>query len=378
MASSGSCLWARLDLFLLPRDPGAALVTCLGFAVSVAQQSPPALPTAFPTGGYGLLAREIRDLGLMQRRPAFYAGFLTVVIVAFGGCVAGLMLLDHSWWALLLAPAFGIVSAQLGFFGHDAAHRQISHRERSSRWLALFAANLLNGLSYGWWLDKHNAHHAHPNDLQADPDVAAGAVVFDAGQATHRRGFAGWVTRHQAWLYAPMLTLEGLNLHVSSVRALARPGLKHRRTEAALLAVHVAAYLALMFSVLTWPQAIVFIAAHQVVFGVYLGMSFAPGHKGMPVLAPEQASDPLLRQVLTSRNVRGGRFLSALMGGLNYQIEHHLFPSMPRPHLPQAQRVVRRFCESRGVDYAEVSVLATYAAVIRHLNDVGAELRASR
>jgi fatty acid desaturase len=335
-------------------------------------------PDAPSTGGYAALASEVRRLGLLNRRPGFYAALLGGILLALASSVAGLVLLRDSWWAVLLAPVLGVVSAQLGFFGHDAAHRQISRQERPSRWLALVAANLLNGLSYGWWLEKHNAHHAHPNDLESDPDVHAGVVLFDAGQATGRSGLAGWVTRHQAWLYAPMLTLEALNLHVSSARAVLSPGLRHRRVEAVLLAAHAVSYLALVLSMLTWPQAIAFVAVHQVVFGVYLGLSFAPGHKGMPVLAPEQAADPLLRQVLTSRNVRGGRFLSALMGGLNFQIEHHLFPSMPRPQLRRAQRVVRRFCEARGVSYAEVSLVATYAAVLRHLHTVGADLRPTR
>jgi fatty acid desaturase len=271
-----------------------------------------------------------------------------------------------------------VLSTQVGFFGHDATHRQISRRERPSRLLGMLAGNLLNGLSYGWWLDKHNAHHAHPNDLDSDPDVYAGAVVFDAGQAAGRRGVAGWTTRHQAWLYVPMLTLEALNLHASGVRAVLRPGLRHRRTETVLLVVHYAVYFGLLALTLTWLQAIVFVVVHQVVFGVYLGMSFAPGHKGMPVLDPEQAEDPLLRQVLTSRNVRGGRFVTAALGGLNFQIEHHLFPSMPRPHLRQAQRVVRRFCHERGVGYAEVSLATTYLTVLRHLDEVGADLRAAR
>jgi fatty acid desaturase len=311
----------------------------------------------------------------MDRRPWFYAGLLTGILGVGAAVVTGLILLEDSWWALLLAPPLGVVSAQLGFFGHDAAHRQIARRERPSRWLALLTANLLNGLSYGWWLDKHNAHHAHPNDLDSDPDVFAGAVLFDARQARGRRGIARWVTRHQAWLYPPMLTLEGLNLHVSSVRGLWRPGLKHRGIEAALLAAHAGAYLCLVFGLLTWQQGIAFVALHQAVFGVYLGLSFAPGHKGMPVLEREQAADPLLRQVLTSRNVRGGRVLSAVMGGLNFQVEHHLFPSMPRPHLRRAQRVVRSFCEGAGVTYTEASVLETYLAVVRHLDAVGAELR---
>ena len=337
----------------------------------------PAAPSTLPLGGYADLAAEIRGLGLMRRRPGFYAVLFAGILLALGAGVAGVLLLRDSWWALLLAPGLGVVSTQLGFFGHDAAHRQITRRERPSRWIALVTADLLNGLSYGWWLEKHNAHHAHPNDLESDPDVHAGAVVFDARQAVGRRGLAGWVARHQAWLYAPMLLLEGLNLHVASVRALLRPGLRHRRVEVVLLGAHVAAYVAVLAVALTWQQALVFVVVHQAVFGVYLGMSFAPGHKGMPVLAPAQAADPLLRQVLTSRNVRGGRFLSAAMGGLNFQIEHHLFPSMPRPHLVRAQPVVRRFCDERGVGYAEVSVVATYTAVVRHLDAVGADLRAA-
>jgi fatty acid desaturase len=340
--------------------------------MSLAEQSPPVR-----VGGYPQLAAEVRRLGLMRRRPGFYAGLLAALLLTLASAVTAMVLLRDSWWALLVAPVMGVLSTQVGFFGHDATHRQISHRERPSRVLGMFAGNLLNGLSYGWWLDKHNAHHAHPNDLDSDPDVYAGAVVFDAGQAMGRRGIAGWTTRHQAWLYVPMLMLEALNLHASGVLAVLRPGLKHRRTETVLLALHYAAYVALLVLTLTWQQAVVFVVVHQVVFGVYLGMSFAPGHKGMPVLGPEQARDPLLRQVLTSRNVQGGRFVALVLGGLNFQIEHHLFPSMPRPHLRRAQPVVRRFCEEHGVGYTEVSALTTYLTVLRHLDAVGEGLRES-
>jgi fatty acid desaturase len=163
---------------------------------------------------------------------------------------------------------------------------------------------------------------------------------------------------------------------VSSLRAVLRPGLRHRRLEAALLALHLAGYVILVALTLTWAQAVVFVTVHQALFGLYLGLSFAPGHKGMPVLAPAEAADPLLRQVLTSRNVRGGLGTELVLGGLNYQIEHHLFPSMPRPNLHLAQPVVRRFCAEHGVDYLEVSAAATYVVVLRHLNAVGAELRA--
>jgi fatty acid desaturase len=331
-----------------------------------------------PTGGYADLAAEIRRLGLLRPRPGFYAALLAVDLLALAATVTGLLVLRESWWAILLAPVLAVVSTQIAFFGHDAGHRQITRRRGASEALGLLSGNLLNGLSYSWWVDKHNAHHAHPNDLTSDPDVHPGTLVWDAGQALGRRGVAGWLTRHQAWLFFPLLSLEAINLHVSSARALMRPGARHRRLELMLLVVHAAAYLALLVTALTWQQAVVFAAVHQAVFGIYLGCSFAPNHKGMPVLEPDQAADPLLRQVLTSRNVRGGPFVDYALGGLNYQIEHHLFPSMPRPNLRHAQVVVRRFCEDRSVHYEETTARASYAAALRHLHAVGADLRAAR
>ena len=91
----------------------------------------------------------------------------------------------------------------------------------------------------------------------------------------------------------------------------------------------------------------------------------------MPLLSPDDELDYLRRQVLTSRNIRGGRFVDFVFGGLNYQIEHHLFPSMPRPNLRRAQALVRRFCQERQIPYAETSLPASYRLALRHLHAVG-------
>lgn len=342
--------------------------------MSVVESSrPPA-----PIGGYADLAAEIRRLGLLRPRPGYYAVLLAVNLLALAATVIGLLLLRESWWAILLAPVLAVVSTQIAFFGHDAGHRQVTRRRGASQALGLLSGNLLNGLSYTWWIDKHNAHHAHPNDLSSDPDVHPGVLVFHSRQALGRGRLAGSLTRHQAWLFFPLLTLEAMHLHVASARALIRRGARHRGVESMLIVAHIAAYVALLLTALTWRQALVFAVVHQAVFGIYLGCSFAPGHKGMPVLEPDQAEDPLLRQVLTSRNVRGGIFVDYALGGLNYQIEHHLFPSMPRPNLRQAQVVVRRFCEDRSVSYEETTARASYASVLGHLHAVGADLRNAR
>jgi fatty acid desaturase len=265
----------------------------------------------------------------------------------------------------------------MGFLGHDVGHLQVTRNATRMRLLGLVDGNLMGGMSFGWWVAKHNAHHAHPNDLEGDPDVRAGVLIFDADQAVDRRGLAGWTTRHQAFLFFPFLLGEAVNLHVASARELFHSGLKQRAPEAVLMLTHYVLYVGLLILTLTLPQALLFVAIHKGVQGLYLGCSFAPNHKGMPILDEAQAADPLLRQVLTSRNIRGGPFTDAALGGLNYQIEHHLFPSMPRANLRRAQPVVQRFCAERGIPYLECSAFASYAAAVRHLHEVGAELRAA-
>jgi fatty acid desaturase len=347
----------------------------------MATQTPPTRPAVDPDrdgrarGGYGQLTAEIRSLGLLRTRPWSYARHFALVLGALALVVAAMIAWHDSWWLLLLAPVLGVVATQIGFLGHDVGHLQVTRNATRMRLLGILDGNLLGGMSFGWWVAKHNAHHAHPNDLGTDPDVRAGVLIFDADQASGRRGLAGWTTRHQAALFFPFLLGEAVNLHVASARELVTGGLRHRVPEAATMAAHYVLYAGLLLLTLTWPQALLFVAIHKGVQGLYLGCSFAPNHKGMPVLDADQAADPLLRQVLTSRNIRGGPFTDAALGGLNYQIEHHLFPSMPRANLRLAQPVVQRFCADRGIPYLECSAVASYAAAMRHLHDVGAELR---
>ena len=130
-----------------------------------------------------------------------------------------------------------------------------------------------------------------------------------------------------------------------------------------------------MLLVLSPLKAAAFIVVQQALFGLYLGCSFAPNHKGMPVNATVDRTDFLRRHVLTARNVRGGRLVDFALGGLNYQIEHHLFPSMPRPNLRQAQPLVRSFCQQHDVSYYETTLLRSYGQALHHLHHVGQPLR---
>ncbi|MFD7658514.1 fatty acid desaturase family protein [Actinosynnema sp. NPDC059797] len=321
------------------------------------------------------LSRLVKQQGLLDRRTGYYAWYFAGAVGALLLTVVAVLLIGDSWWQLVPAALLAVVYTQIAFLGHDAGHRQVFAEHRANQTAGLLLGNLLIGVGYGWWMGKHTRHHANPNHEDDDPDVDIAVLAFSAQQAERKRGFFRFVVKHQAWLFFPLLLLEGFSLHVISTAAAVRREVKGWRLELALLAVHVVGYLTLVFSVMSPGKALAFIAIHQGLFGVYMGISFAPNHKGMPVLQAGHQLDFLRKQVLTSRNVTGGRFTDFLLGGLNYQIEHHLFPSMPRPHLRHAQALVRDFCDRHSVSYAECGLFTSYGYVLKHLHEAGAELR---
>ncbi|MFE2561168.1 fatty acid desaturase family protein [Streptomyces sp. NPDC059352] len=360
--------------------------------MSQATVLPPAVvPAAAPTRARGgseftPLLRTVREQGLLEHRPGWYARGIAVNFLGIAAVVAGLALMGPSWWALPLAVPLALLSARAAFVGHDAGHAQITANRKASRAIQLVHADLLLGMSREWWNDKHNRHHANPNHLDKDPDVAADILVFAEHQTAGRRGLHGFLTRHQAWLFFPLTTLEGIALKVYGVQSLfAKDGPfrtgRERLVEGALLLAHFAGYTTLLLTLLTPTQALVFALVHQMLLGLHLGMAFAPNHKGME--RPDEHADGdswghLRRQVLTSRNIRGGALTDWFLGGLNYQVEHHLFPSMPRPHLRLAQPAVRAHCAALGVPYTETGFVESYRQALGHLHEVGEPLRVER
>ncbi|GAA3391859.1 acyl-CoA desaturase [Cryptosporangium minutisporangium] len=324
---------------------------------------------------YARLSRRVAAAGLLDRRPGYYAARIGVLLAVAIAAGVAFWSLGDSWAQLWVAALLAVVWAQMGLVAHDIAHRQVFRSARTSAIAGMLAGNLGIGMSYGWWSDKHTRHHTNPNHSELDPDVAPDLLVWSTDQARSARGPARLVGRWQAFLFFPLLTLEGMNLHVASVRALFRPNLRHRWVEAALLLVNFAAYVTALLIVLSPVRALVFAAVHQGLLGLYLGCTFAPNHKGMPEPTEEHRRDFLRRQVLTSRNVRGGRVLDAALGGLNHQIEHHLFPNMPAPNLRRARPIVRAYCAEAGVAYYETGLIRSYAQALRHLHEAGAPLR---
>jgi fatty acid desaturase len=333
----------------------------------------------FRTNQYAQLKRLIKQNGLLDRQPAYYTGKTVFTLILLAVSMALLFVLGDAWFQLLNAAYLAFVFVQISLLSHDFGHRQFTfHSSRNNDWLTLIFGNFLLGLSRQWWIDKHNEHHGHPNQTDLDPDVDIPLLAFEEEQALDKRGLARFVVKYQAVLIFPLSLLQSLSMLRSSIEFLAAKKAKSTLVEALMICAHFALYFGLLFWVLEPLQALLFIAVHRGLFGTYMVSIFAPNHKAMPVLERDSKVDFLRRQVLTSRNVIAHPITDFWYGGLNYQIEHHLFPRLPRNKLKEAQPIIRGFCRDHSIAYHETSVLQSYREILQHLHEVGAPLREAR
>jgi fatty acid desaturase len=323
--------------------------------------------------GFGHLALQVRAVGLLRRRPGYYSVKIGLTIATFAAGWTAFVVVGNSWATLGLAAFLGAMCTQLGFIAHDAGHQQVFGSRRANRLLGLAVGNALIGLCYGWWVPKHSAHHARPNEVGRDPDIGDGLFAFARSQeyGTVRRNFALLLARWQAPLFFPLMVLRSVGLHAAGVQHLVRRRDRSAAVEGLLVALHLGLYSTVLLLVLSPLKALAFVAVEQAVFSLYLGCSFAPNHKGMPIVPTDVEMDFARRQVTTARNIAGGRLTTLLLGGLNFQIEHHLFPSMPRPNLRRAQHLVREFCLASELGYCETSLSESFRRITRNLEARG-------
>ncbi|CAN5594245.1 acyl-CoA desaturase [soil metagenome] len=318
------------------------------------------------------LVATMTDLGLMRRRYGWYLARAVLLAGLFAASFVALFTLGPGPIQLAVAAVFGVLFTQAAFLGHDGAHRQIFVSSKRNEAVARIISNVVVGLSYGWWMNKHGKHHANPNKVGKDGDIKGGALVFVAEDAQKLTGVKAWLIARQHWFFFPILTLAGLDLHVNAVKAVAgAEPVKHRALEAVLLGIRLIGFPALVVLAIGPWWGLAFLVVQIAVFGVYMGGSFAPNHKGMPIVPPTLTIDFLRRQTLMSRNISGGPAVAIGMGGLNYQIEHHLFPTMPSVNLGRARPIVKAYCESRGITYTETTLIGSYRIVLAYLQRVG-------
>jgi fatty acid desaturase len=326
--------------------------------------------TAGQEADYRELRRAVIAARLLDRAHGYYALRAGTCLALLAGTAAlCLVAAPAAGWLALLAPLLAFAVVQVALVGHDAGHQAVLRSARANWALGLLCWSLVAGVGFWYWNDRHNRHHGHTNDPEEDPDLRGDgllAVAYTAQDGASRSGWRRVAVQHQTLLIPVVVALFAFAFRVEGTMFAWRLTGPRRAVELGLLAANAALWLAAFLTLGWWGLAL--FMASQVVASVYLAAIIAPNHKGMPVWARGARLSFLQRQVLSSRNVAPHPVWDFLFGGLNYQIEHHLFPTMPRVNFRRARAIVRPFCEARGLEYTEVGPLTSYRMVCSALS----------
>ncbi|MEW5741426.1 MAG: acyl-CoA desaturase [Myxococcota bacterium] len=294
-----------------------------------------------------------------------------------------LVFLANTWWqALLSAVSLGLAVAGIGFnIMHDGGHRAFSERDGVNRAMALML-DVIGGSSYVWhW--KHNVHHhANPNVAGLDADIDIQPFV----RLSPEQPWRPWY-RYQhlyTWALYSFLTAKWhlvddfrdvLTGHIDTQRF---PRPKDRDLAAfisgKLLFFSWAFVVPALFHPV-WKVALGYLFV-SVVVSLVMALTFQGAHCVTGAAFPGEGAKKLEwaeHQARTSLDFAPGhRLWTWYLGGLNYQLEHHLFPRVSHVHYPALAPLVREVCAAHGVPYQVMpSVGATLVSHGRWLLEMG-------
>jgi fatty acid desaturase len=298
--------------------------------------------------------------------PCFFLSYLGLLLLPFG----------LAWVLLVFAASVGLLT--MGYVGHDAGHFALSKARWVNDFWGQFGMTFLCGMSFGFWRSRHNLHHVQCQEVGGDPDMHFGVLfsVYPKSASWHSR-LGRFFLRIQKWAFWPLSAFYWVTLRYDGIRDLfQRP--KETKIDRFLMPLHWMVLLVIPGLVFGWPTALLAYVSVSCVSSVMTASVFIPNHIGMRRLELGHELSYLEQQVTTSRNIGNPPLLDFYYGGLNSQIEHHLFPRVPHNRYREMRTVVREFCAERGIPYEQVSLYQALASVGQHLGAMTAAARRDR
>ena len=317
------------------------------------------------------LRSELKAAGLFERTP-HKAWIKLVFLLVCAGVVGYLAMTQPAPAFWLLQPVAALFVTAAAMLGHEGAHKSMATSSKHNSWMLHLTFPLLGGLGTHHWKNKHNVrHHVHPNtpgqdlDIEMWPMASYASAYQAAGPA--RQAF---IRSGQKYVFWPLSALLPFAMRVNSWLILRRIAKERGRDTAwwldvAALTLHYLLWLVIPGTLWGWPQALQCYVSMWLLVGLYLSLIFAPAHMGMPIQAAQ--GDEWLAQLQTTRNLKMGPLLSFFFVGLDYQVEHHLFPGISHFHLPEAARRTKAWAQRHGLPYHEIGYWAGVADVTDYL-----------
>lgn len=358
--------------------------------------------------GYRDLRAKLVMMGMFKSNPWFYAYKCSSNMAMWAFACAMMAMSDNVLVHLAAATIMGLFFQQCGWLAHDFLHHQVFRNRRYGDYAGLFWGNLMQGFSVQWWKNKHNGHHAVPNlhnssavSQDGDPDIDTMPVLaWSLHQARSFRelradgkdsAFVKFMIKHQKWTYFPILLLARLSWLNESFKAsfglgaatenaaleLKAKGLQYPVLEKVGLVLHYIWMVAFCtgFGRFSAVYSVGLFLLATCSCGFFLAIVFGLGHNGMATYNAETRPDFWKLQVTTTRNITGGHgfpqaFVDWFCGGLQYQVDHHLFPGLPRHNLKKTHDLVKSFCKEWDVQYHEADMVEGTYEVLNCLDSV--------
>lgn len=292
--------------------------------------------------------------------------------------VALVFLLKLGWMArsyavtFLISGALTLILAQFAFLGHDAGHLAIHSEIPVNRIFGQLCMTLVAGLAFDEWSRRHRCHHQNCQNESLDPDMDVDIVVSLTANSLQKKSTIGKIfSKYQVYLM-PMLSLffGHSQRHLSQIAVLKSPA--KYALDLMVLILHYLLWFVIPYFFFQVPIAQICIIYFLPIFilGPYFASTFWVNHIGMPLVKSQSEFSFVEHQVLTSRNISSPGWLNWFFGGLNFQIEHHLFPKIPSHQLRKMTSVVRDQLSQIGLPYCEVRWTEAVVAIFKHLRQV--------
>ena len=323
------------------------------------------------------LRAELEGRGLLEP-SRFWRRKLLIWIPTFFLSFFGLLVLPVGplWCALVVTASVALLT--MGYVGHDAGHYALSRVPWVNDVWGQFAMTFLCGMSFGFWRSRHNAHHVHCQEIGGDPDMHFGVLFSVYPQSANWHSKLGrFFLRIQKWAFWPLSSFYWVTLRYDGIRDLFQQP-ERTKVDRFLMPLHWIVLLVIPSLIFGWHTALLAYVAVSCVSSLMTASVFIPNHIGMRRLDDGQKVGYLEQQVTTSRNITNPPLLDFYYGGLNSQIEHHLFPRVSHDRYREMRPIVRAFCEDRGIAYSEVGLFGALASVSNHLGEMTTAFRRSR
>ena len=302
------------------------------------------------------LTEELRAKGLLEKTPV--RGALELLIE-----IAGYILLFtflpslHPFVAGLL---FVLLMLRSTFIAHDLLHKQYFSRKVGFA-LALIFGNLLLGLSGRWWDKEHNvSHHTYTNAADKDSDLQS-----FGGALKGRHDSIKFIHRYQHIFFFLLLPLIYASFAIQSYQF----ALKYKnRSELIFMLLHLLIPASILY-ILGVNDGLITVATMYIGYGLALALVTITNHLGLPLHYGDEYKrySWIDLQTRGSRNIKGGRIIHYFFGGLNTQIEHHLFPHASRFKLLEIAKYTQQFCQEHNFHYYKTTPMQAYKEIYFYL-----------